>query len=931
MARKRAAEKAPRPCPACGYLADPTAGAVNYCPACGAPLHGGRSRVRRPPSEFLNQVIADRYRLLALLGEGGMGSVYKAEHIRMGKALALKILRGDFAREEGAAARFLAEAQIVSKLSHPHTIGVFDFGEIEGGAGFYLAMEYVPGQDLAQLLRTSGPLAEPRVAEIGQQILGSLAEAHDAGIVHRDMKPGNVMLMQTRSGEDFAKVLDFGIAKLRDEGAATTSSGGAIVGTPNYLAPEQARGHAVDVRSDLYSVGCVLYELVAGRPPFVAPNPMAVVSAHLSHDPPPLTGLAPGVSRRFAEVVHRALRKKPADRFASADDMRDALLALAEPTGARAIGRPAAPEVTGGLEIARREDFRGIDRQRVLRRSGAWPLLALLLVVLGAAGAWRWADVYALLAARAPRLAAAFPPVLRPGGHFDGLEHEPNDLPARANPLPLPPAPEGVPAGGVAVVRGHVGARLDAHTGDVDLYRVVVPPQEGPKLLVAEWKGDGEGEEGIRALDVVLALNRAPPPESGGPAPLVLSVNRGGPGAPERLAASVEGGTYFLAVREQHDEATGPVEKPTDLYALSIRLADPVPGEEVEPNDAPERLPGVAERYGAWRALGERNTLEPGAPLRAETAPDDPDTLAVGAASGAPEAVSLVPEAGLALEARLWRPDGEDAAAGRSGDRVRFEEPVQGAPGSVVHLRLAPPRAPGAPGAPALVTVRAAEGAGAYAALAVGRDAASGEAVLAILRRLADEGRTAAALELAAGYAELVPEGAARVEALVAAGKLAEAAAAKLAPGDVGLFDRAAQLLGEAIYAPADAGVRYRGPFEARVVGGEGRLAEEARLRAVRLVPPCSAEEIVARAAAFLSRSPPPADDLAQAARLLRARAAEEAFWASGATDPARRDAALAAWKEVAAAGGEAAAEATARASLVEAGVTPGDLAPVCP
>jgi eukaryotic-like serine/threonine-protein kinase len=150
-------------------------------------------------------------------------------------------------------ARFRAEAQIVSRLSHPHTIAVFDFGEIDDGSGFYLAMEYVPGKDLAAALRDAGRFPEERVARIGRQILGSLGEAHEAGIVHRDVKPGNVMLVQTRSGEDHVKVLDFGIAKLRDEGSgadAGATSAGAILGTPSYLAPEQARGEPLDGRTD---------------------------------------------------------------------------------------------------------------------------------------------------------------------------------------------------------------------------------------------------------------------------------------------------------------------------------------------------------------------------------------------------------------------------------------------------------------------------------------------------------------------------------------------------------------------------------------------------------------------------------------------------------------------------------------------------------
>ena len=935
MPRKKAAAPAAKPCPQCGYLPDASAGPLNFCPACGASLERGASmRPSAAPAGPVSQVIADRYRLLELIGEGGMGSVYKAEHIRMGKALALKILRGDFAREEGAVERFLAEARIVSRLSHPHTIGVFDFGEVGGAdGGFYLAMEYVPGKDLARVLHDGGPVGEARAAEIGQQVLGALAEAHDAGIVHRDMKPGNVMLMLTRSGDDFAKVLDFGIAKLREEGGVTTSAG-AIVGTPNYLPPEQARGDAVDARSDLYALGCVLYELVAGRPPFVAPNPMAVVSAHLSQPPPPLASVAPAVSRRFAEIVHRALAKRPAERFASADDMRDALLQLGEePTGSRPVARVGAPEMTGALEIASREDFEALDRKvRPLRPSRVLPALLVLLVAAGGAAVWRAADLYALLAARAPRVAALLPPALRPSGVYDGVEHEPNDTPAQANPLPLPPGPDGSAAGGVAKVTGHVGARIDERTGDVDLYRVDVPPAVGTgKILVATWRGEREGS-GIRGLDVVLTLNRAPAAtDPRATAPLVATSSHGGPGAPERLTAAVQPGRYYLAVREQHDDATGPVEKPTDDYVLEVRLADPTPGEELEPNDAPERVPGRAQRYADWRALASRNALVPGAALRGETAPDDFDTLSVPAHASAPRLVALVPVPALALEARRWIPDDEDLSDAPAGgeDRVRFEAPGEGAPGAVVLVRLEPPR----PGAPALVLVRATEGAGAYTALALGSDPASGTAALGLVQTLAAAGRTAAALELAAGYATLVPDGAARAEVLLAAGKLAEGAAAALSAVDAGAFERVTALLGEALFEPgADGKVHYRAAFERRV-DGAGRAAEEAALRAAALASPCTAAEVAARAGAFLARAPAPAPELAAQARRLRARAAEEAFLAGGATDAALRAAALDAWTAVAAEGGADAHLAQARAAALSANPPArGDAQPpVCP
>jgi serine/threonine-protein kinase len=784
MARKRAAKTVT--CPTCGADVEAGGGALNFCPTCGADLRAAVAAAAGSVG-FVDRVIADRYRLLALLGEGGMGAVYKAEHIRMGKALALKILRGDFARSPGAAQRFLSEARIVSRLSHPHTIAVFDFGEPAlAGSGFYLAMEYVPGKDLATLLREGGPLPEPRVAEIGQQLLGSLAEAHDAGIVHRDVKPGNVMLMETRSGEDYVKVLDFGIAKLRDAGpdaeqdaqlprtpvvsagataittggdttgGTTTTGAGTIVGTPSYLAPEQARGEPADVRSDLYAVGCVLYELVAGRPPFQAPTPMAVVAAHLHQEPRPLAELAP-VSRRFAEVVHRALRKRPEERWASADAMLEALGDASEPTGAHRLEKGSAPEITGELRIASRQDFAEFERHvRSLRRGRVLaPTLAFLAAAVVALAAWRWADVYAVLAARAPRVAAALPAALRPSALYDGEEHEPNDVPSQANPLPLPRGPDGRPAGGLATIRGHIGAKLSETSGDVDIYRLEVPPSDGRRVLVAEWRGERAGE-GIRGLDVALALNRERAAgDARTSAPLVASVNRGGPGKPERLVAAVDAGVYYLSVREVHDPATGPVEKPTDRYVLDVRLTDPEAGQELEPNDGPDRSGSRYERYVEWRATAERNRLGEASPVHGETGPDDPDVYAVepAAPGEAPELVAIVPEASLAVVARAWRPDADDLAP-RLQDRVRFGEPVSGAPGQPLALRLGGPTPAGRPD---LVLLRGAAGQGRYDVVALGRGAASGAAVTALVRALVAAGRAGAAQELAAACAAALP------------------------------------------------------------------------------------------------------------------------------------------------------------------------------
>ncbi|HSN93012.1 MAG TPA: serine/threonine-protein kinase [Anaeromyxobacteraceae bacterium] len=879
-------------CPKCGYLADPADGSVNYCPKCGTDLRPGAQNDRTLAHPWLDQVIADRYRLIDLLGEGGMGAVYKAEHIRMGKALALKILRGEFARDPGAVQRFKSEAQIVSRLSHPHTIAVFDFGEIAGGEGFYLAMEYVPGKDLATVLREEGRLPDVRASLIGQQVLGSLAEAHDAGIVHRDMKPANVMLMQTRSGEDFVKVLDFGIAKLRDEGpsASSTTGAGAIIGTPNYLSPEQARGEAPDARADLYSVGAVLYELVAGRPPFVAPNPLAVVSAHLHQEPARLTEVAPGVSARYAEVVHRALRKNPQERFASADEMREALSRLGETSGRVMRRRPSAPSVTGALQIASREDFREFERQlQALRRSRVVaPVIAAVLLAVVGLVTWRWSDVYALLVARAPQFASSLPAAFRPADLYDGLEHEPNDSPAQANPLPIPPGPDGRRWGGVATMRGHVGARISETSGDVDVYRIEVPPLPTRAVLVAEWSADGP-REGIAGLDVALTLSREPAGDGDRTsAPLVANVDRGGPGRGETLSAALDPGTYTLAVRERHRPDAPPVERPENRYLLSVRLVEPRPGDEIEPNDTPDAVDHAVLRYPQWRAVAEQNPLAAASAVQATTSRDDADTFAVplGGQAEVPEVVVAVPAPDLALTGQLWSPDQEDLAAGRTKDRIRWEGLTTAGPGGLLLLRLpAPSRAD----APVLVSIRAERGAGRYELLALGAGPRSGAAVLARIEELGRAGRIPLALELAAGFARAVPGGSARTDVLLAAGKMAEAAAGATRRAGVGRYDRASHLLGAAVLEVEGTAVRYRAAFEA-VAQGRGRLAEEAAARRVRLAAPCAGPDVAARAARFLAAHPE--SIFAPEVRLLRARGLEAAFWAGGGRD--RRALALA-------------------------------------
>jgi serine/threonine-protein kinase len=807
MAGPIATIEAGPPCPTCGYLADPTAGPVNFCPKCGQDLRAGATDAATPGS-LLGMVVADRYKLIAHLGEGGMGSVYKAEHVRMGKALAVKILRGDFARDPTAVERFRSEAHIVSRLSHPNTIAVFDFGDVEALGGFYLAMEYVPGRDLARVLREEGALPEPRVADIGQQVLGSLAEAHEAGIIHRDVKPGNVMLTQTRPGEDFAKVLDFGIAKLRDDFVSGQTGVGAIVGTPNYLAPEQARGLPLDPRADLYAVGCLLYELLSGRAPFAGRAPMAVVNAHLHEPVPPLAAAAPGTSRRLVDIVHKALAKRAEDRFASADEMREAILALGEPTSSRSLGPTV--HATGELAIASRQDFEEFDRQlRAFKRHRvAAPVLVLALLAVVGALVWRWNDVYGLLAARAPALAAQLPELLRPADRYDGLEHEPNDVPGRANPLPLPPGPSGEPGGGTVFVKGFVGSRIDTQHGDEDVYRIEIPTTAGEKALAARWHAE-EGDVGIRGLDVQLTLHRVPAAEDRKSAPLVASSDRGGPGTPEVLEARVSPGTYYLAVRERHEESTGPVEKPTDRYLLEVGLGEPREGGEIEPNDAPEAAGKRGARFTDWADLAGRAPLAEARPLRGELVDRDVDTFEVRA-EGRSALLVAMPAPGLALAAETWLPSHSDLEPGGSvGERFASAGTAPaGAP------LLAVVRLGGA--APPLVRLRGAEGKGPYTLVLLGAGPDSPGVALEQVRALSAAGHLPAALELAALAARHLPRSAGRTAVLEEAGRLAGEVAARLTPADLPAYERATRVLGAPIFTDEAGIVGYRGAFEAK-------------------------------------------------------------------------------------------------------------------
>lgn len=272
---------------------------------------------------------ADRmgqYTLKRKLGQGGMGEVWLAEHGLLKRPCALKLIRAELASNPANAARFTREVQAVTGLTHANTVRVYDYGQAEDGS-FYFVMEYLDGPTLEELVKESGPLSPERVVHLLRQVCGALAEAHATGLVHRDLKPGNVIVATLGGQRDVAKLLDFGLVHdlSTDDGERLTQMG-MILGTPAYMCPEQASGDStVDPRGDIYSLGAVAFFALSGRPPFQAKSIGQYLAAHRTQPPPPLTEICLGVPANLATLINRCLAKDPMDRFQSIADLMRAL------------------------------------------------------------------------------------------------------------------------------------------------------------------------------------------------------------------------------------------------------------------------------------------------------------------------------------------------------------------------------------------------------------------------------------------------------------------------------------------------------------------------------------------------------------------------------------------------------------------------------
>ncbi len=341
--------------------------------------------------------LSNRYRLIETIGFGGMSEVFLSRDDRLGRDVAIKVLRADLARDPSFYLRFRREAQNAAALNHPSIVAVYDTGEAETEDGPlpYIVMEYVDGDTLRDLVRRDGPMDSRRAAAVIADVCSALDFSHQNGIVHRDIKPANVMI--NRAGE--VKVMDFGIARAMSDSTSTMTQTAAVVGTAQYLSPEQARGERVDSRSDIYSLGCVLYEILAGEPPFTGDSPVAVAYQHVREEPTAPSLVNPDVPDDLDSIVLKALSKNPANRYQTAAEMRadlvkvlsgqrpSAPLVMSDEERTTIFGTaPAAPHRIGGVTAAAVDDAPApAQRQNRSRMRWVFALVALLIVAGGAA------------------------------------------------------------------------------------------------------------------------------------------------------------------------------------------------------------------------------------------------------------------------------------------------------------------------------------------------------------------------------------------------------------------------------------------------------------------------------------------------------------------------------------------------------------------
>jgi eukaryotic-like serine/threonine-protein kinase len=510
---------------------------------------------------LIGVVVAERYRIKEPIGRGGMGVVYRVEHARIGKLMALKLLTGELTRDPQQVARFKREAQMVSRLSHPNTVQVFDFGASEGLV--YLAMEYLKGEDLGHLIRRIGPLGVERTLKIVIQVCSSLSEAHAKGMVHRDLKPENIIVMPGSEDEDLVKVLDFGLAKLREGGELSeVTSRGAIVGTPYYMSPEQIRGDDVGPESDVYALGALTYACLTGSVVFDARTPMGVLTKHLTELPESPSQRFPElrIPQSVSQIVLATLEKDRKRRLPTVEELQRAMILELEHGGKqhdveRLLDYSHLRHAGAGADAdaATRDEVERYERKLRRRGRAVWGLFAGVLLAaafFGFRAYQRWA---------APAV-------------FAGEELEPNDAASTATRVPFPFSAKGI-----------IGKRLDRERSDRDFYRFRVPSGAGAASLEASPLA------GFAWCGLVYAAGSEEP------------LGRYCPGAGERRlrveALRLPPGEYVLGLMQDREAYTkeGPpatFESISQTYELAVTSA--AADAELEPNDFPRDALRVA-------------------------------------------------------------------------------------------------------------------------------------------------------------------------------------------------------------------------------------------------------------------------------------------------------------------------------------------------
>ena len=557
--------------PATDAAASSDAGSPNSCVRCGAqnPVEHkfcgfcGHNLVwsavglgRRDP--LVGAVVGDRYRLLAKIGSGGMGTVYKVEHVRMGKVMALKLLHGDLSRDESMIRRFNREARAVSRLASEHTVQVFDYGQSDGLV--YIVMEYLRGRDLGGLLGELGPLSVPRCADTVRQVCRSLSEAHGAGVIHRDLKPENIFVCAPRAGKELVKVLDFGLAKLAErEELASQTLQGSLIGTPYYMSPEQVSGGEITTASDIYSLGALMYKLVTGDPPYLARTPIAILSAHVNQPVPVLRDRLPDRKdlAPIDGVIQRAMAKAPADRYPSVDALRRALESVAAGDEVAADLGTSAP----GLESASTSWFdaglAALPEENVTTRRD-WDRYESRL---------RWRQTLSAIAAVVVVGAAAAAGYAYLGTDYfvrnEVSEEEPNDRPSDATPFYSHQR-----------MTGAIGLPAPGNRADEDFFSV---HHAGPAGQVLDIDVTG-----VPGLDLVVEAHDIR-------GQLVARANGGPAGRGEGLHnVQWRGDELFIRVRELWTQGIPSRSAPAAPYTVAMRARPAEPDMETEPNDRVE-------------------------------------------------------------------------------------------------------------------------------------------------------------------------------------------------------------------------------------------------------------------------------------------------------------------------------------------------------